>query len=72
MIISSGIGSGLDIAGLVQQLVAAEAEPVERRLGLQEVRVQAKLSAFGSLKSAMSDFRDALETLTRYSTARLY
>lgn len=63
MIISSGIGSGLDIAGLVQQLVAAEAEPVERRLGLQEVRVQAKLSAFGSLKSAMSDFRDALETL---------
>ena len=63
MIISSGIGSGLDVAGLVQQLVTAEAEPVERRLGLQEVRAQAKLSAFGSLKSALSDFRDTLDTL---------
>lgn len=63
MIISSGIGSGLDVAGLVQQLVTAEAEPIERRLGLQEVRAQAKLSAFGSLKSALSDFRDTLDTL---------
>ena len=62
-IISSGIGSGLDIAGLVQQLVAAEAEPVESRLGIQEARVQAKLSAFGSLKSALADFRDTLEPL---------
>ena len=63
MIISSGIGSGLDITGLVQQLLAAEAEPIERRLGLQEVRAQAKLSAFGSLKSALSEFRDRLDTL---------
>lgn len=63
MIISSGIGSGLDIAGLVQQLVAAEAEPVEARLGVAEVRVQAKLSAFGSLQSALASFRDSLEPL---------
>ena len=63
MIISSGIGSGLDIAGLVQQLVAAEAEPVESRLGVQEARAQAKLSAFGSLKSALAEFRDSMETL---------
>ena len=62
-IISSGIGSGLDIAGLVQQLVAAEAEPIESRLGIQEARAQAKLSAFGSLKSALADFRDTLEPL---------
>ena len=62
-IISSGIGSGLDIAGLVQQLVAAEAQPVESRLGLQEARVQAKLSAFGNLKSALSEFRDALDSM---------
>lgn len=62
-IVSSGIGSGLDIAGIVQQLVAAEGQPVETRLGQQEVRAQAKLSAFGSLKSALADVRDQLETL---------
>lgn len=62
-IISTGIGSGLDIAGLVQQLVAAEAKPVETRIGEQEARTQAKLSAFGSLKSALSEFRDKLDVM---------
>ena len=62
-IISSGIGSGLDIAGIVQQLVAAEGTPVESRLGQKEARAQAKLSAFGSLKSALADVRDQLATM---------
>jgi len=62
-IISTGIGSGLDVSGLVQQLVAAEAAPVETRLGTQEARTQAKLSGFGSLKSALSDFRDKLDAM---------
>lgn len=63
-IISTGIGSGLDIGGLVRQLVAAEAKPVETRIGQQEARTQAKLSAFGSLKSALSEFRDKLDVMT--------
>ena len=62
-IISTGIGSGLDIAGIVQSLVAAEGQPVETRIGQQEARAQAKLSAFGSLKSALADFRDKLEIM---------
>ena len=62
-IVSSGIGSGLDIAGIVQQLVAAEGQPVESRLGQQEFRAQAKLSAFGSLKSALASMRDNLEVM---------
>ena len=62
-IVSTGIGSGLDIAGIVQQLVAAEGQPVESRLGQQEVRAQSKLSAFGSLKAALSDVRDKLEIM---------
>lgn len=62
-IISSGIGSGLDIAGIVQSLVAAEGDPVETRLSQQEFRAQTKLSAFGSLKSALADVRDQLATL---------
>ncbi len=62
-IISSGIGSGLDIAGIVQQLVVAEGQPVETRIAQKEVRAQARLSAFGSLKSALSDFRDKLDIM---------
>jgi len=62
-IVSTGIGSGLDISGIVQSLVAAEGQPVELRLGQKEARAQAKLSAFGSLKSALSDFRDKLDAM---------
>ena len=62
-VVSSGIGSGLDISGIVQQLVAAEGQPVESRLGQQEFKAQAKLSAFGSLKSALASMRDNLESM---------
>lgn len=62
-IASTGIGSGLDIAGIVQSLVAAEGEPVERRLLVNEARTQAKLSAFGGLKSDLSSLRDTLDAL---------
>lgn len=62
-IISSGIGSGLDIAGIVQGLVAAEGQPVETRIAQKEAKAQAKLSAFGSLKSALSSLRDKLDAM---------
>lgn len=62
-ITSSGIGSGLDVAGIVQQLVAAEGQPVEARIARQEARVQAELSAFGGLKAALADFRDKLDVM---------
>lgn len=62
-IVSTGIGSGLDIAGIVSSLVAAEGQPVELRIGQNEAKVQSKLSAFGSLKSALSDFRDKLDAM---------
>lgn len=62
-IVSTGIGSGLDIAGIVQQLVAAEGQPVDARISQQEARAQAKLSAFGSLKAALADLRDKLDTM---------
>ena len=62
-IISSGIGSGLDIAGIVQSLVAAEGQPVESRINRQEARAQAILSAYGSIKSTLSDLRDKLEQM---------
>ncbi len=62
-IVSSGIGSGLDISGLVSQLVQAERAPVENRLISSEVRAQSKLSAYGGLKSSLSSFQATLEKL---------
>lgn len=61
---AQGIGSGLDIAGIVDQLVAAERAPVGNRLTAQESRANEELSAIGKLKSALATFRDAVATLT--------
>ena len=60
---ASGVGSGLDISGLVSQLVTAERTPVDNRLSAKESTIKAKLSAYGSLKSAISDFQTALGKL---------
>jgi flagellar hook-associated protein 2 len=62
-IASSGIGSGLDVAALVDKLVQAEGQPKTLRLNTEEAKVQAKLSALGSLRSALAAFRDNLATL---------
>lgn len=67
-ITSSGIGSGLDIANLVQQLVAAERQPRELRIARLEARAQSQLSAFGSLKSALSAFNDQLQKMSTLDT----
>ncbi len=63
----SGIGSGLDIASLVDQLVTAERAPVENRLNVKEANVQAKLSAYGMLKSALSSFQTTVAGLADVS-----
>lgn len=60
---SPGIGSGLDVAGIVTQLVAAEGAPASARLDKLETRMQARLSGLGTLKGALSDFQSKLTTL---------
>jgi len=60
---AGGIGSGLDIESLVSQLVAAEGQPAANRLNTKEARLQADLSAYGSLKSALSSFQLSLKAL---------
>ena len=59
-ITSTGIGSGLDVQSLVSQLVAAEAQPTELRIARKEADLQARLSAYGSLKAALTTFQDEL------------
>lgn len=60
---ASGIGSGLDINNLLQQIVAAERAPTENRLNLQEAKTQAEISAFGILKSSITSFKSSLNSL---------
>ena len=67
-ITSTGIGSGLDVADLVRQLVAAERRPTEIRIGRQESRTLGQLSAFGSLKSALATFNSQLEKMNSLET----
>ena len=61
---SPGIGSGLDVAGIVSQLVAAERAPTQVRLDRREAEALAKLSALGTVRAALSSFQSALQPLT--------
>lgn len=64
---SPGIGSGLDVSSMVEQLIAAERAPAENRLNRREASYQAELSAYGTLKSTLSGFQSALASLTDFS-----
>jgi flagellar hook-associated protein 2 len=67
-ITSNGVGSGLDVQGIVQKLVAAEGAAPSARLDTAEADAQAKLSALGSLRSALSSFQDALTKVKDLTT----
>ena len=60
---SLGIGSGLDLSGLVDKLVASEGQAASSRFDRQEANFQGKLSALGLFKSALSDFKSAQKGL---------
>jgi flagellar hook-associated protein 2 len=59
---SPGIGSNLDVKGLVSQLMTAESQPLTA-LAKKEASYLAKVSAFGSLKGSLSSFQTALDGL---------
>lgn len=66
-ITATGIGSGLDIQGLVSQIMQVERQPLTR---LQQKRTQYEnqISAFGQIKSALSELQSALEALQNPDT----
>ncbi len=66
-ITAPGLGSGLDVNGIVDQLVAVEQQPAAQRLDRREGDLQARLSAFGVVKSAISSFQDSLVALSNVS-----
>lgn len=64
---SPGIGSGLDINGLVTKLMEVEQAPV-KALNTKEAGFQAKLTAYGSLKGALSAVQSTAKALTLAAT----
>lgn len=66
----SGLGSGLDIQGIVTQLVNAEGAPQQQLLTNQQTSFNATLSALGQLKSGLSSVQTAIDGLRNLDTFR--
>jgi len=64
---SSGIGSGLDVDGLVSKLMAAEAAPLSN-YDKKTAAYNAKVAAYGKVSAAVASFQGALTTLNSPST----
>lgn len=61
---SPGIGSGLDVTSIVNQLVALERRPIEQ-LQAQTQTIQTKLSSFGLLQSYTANVRDIADRMSK-------
>lgn len=68
---SPGIGSGIDISGIVNKLMAIEQQPISK-INTQLVELKAQVSAYGALKSSVSTFRDTLDKLADLSKFKVY
>ncbi|QYJ79884.1 flagellar filament capping protein FliD [Shewanella acanthi] len=65
---SVGIGTGMDIGGIVTALVNAESAAKTAKFDTNQGRITAQISGIGALKSAMSEFNDKLKTLSKTDT----
>ena len=62
-----GIGSGLDVNAIISQLISIERIPINE-LEAKNTKIEAQISEYGKLKSAMSALRDASLALTKAET----
>ncbi|MGI2103718.1 flagellar filament capping protein FliD [Shewanella frigidimarina] len=62
---SVGLGSGLDINGIVSALVSSEQAPKVAQFNSKEGAINAEISALGSLKSSLSEFKSSLSFLSK-------
>lgn len=65
---SPGIGSGLDVNNIVESLVAAERAPATSRMDRKEADIQVKISALGTMKAGLSEFRASFANLKTSTT----
>lgn len=64
---SAGLGSGLDINGIITKLMEVESQPL-KALAVKEASYQAKISAYGSVKSSLGSLQSAVEKLADADT----
>jgi len=69
---AGGIGSGLDIESLVAQLVSAESQPTNFRLDAKEQELEAELSAYGTLKGALTGFQNSVTNMEGTEAFQIY
>lgn len=67
---TGGVGSGLDVASIVAQLVSADRSAPDARFDRTERQINAQVSAIGTLRGAFSALRSALTTLSSGDSAR--
>ncbi|MEZ5542638.1 MAG: flagellar filament capping protein FliD [Pseudomonadota bacterium] len=71
MLSAAGIGSGLDVNSIVSQLMEIERQPL---VSLQQKKdsIDARISAYGTLKSALSTFQSAMQDLSTPSSLKVF
>lgn len=65
-ITSLGVGSTLDMNGIVDKLVSIKKAPIAELIA-SEAKVTAKVSALGQIKSKFADLKDQMDKLTQAS-----
>ncbi len=68
---SPGITSGLDVNGLVTQLVTAERAPAAQRIQRQDTKLATQISALGALRGSLANLQSSvnpLKTETAFQT----
>src|SRR5450432_2722150 len=63
VISSQGVGSGLDIAAIVTSLTSAKAAPMTNAINRSNTALNAQVSAWGTLNSAVATFQATLTAL---------
>ncbi len=71
MLSAPGLGSGLDVNGIVSSLMAIERQPLNRMEG-DKRELETQLSAFGQLKSALTTFQTAQNDLKSLGDFEVY
>jgi len=71
MISAPGVGSGLDVSSIVDQLMSIERIPL-RRMEADKKGLETQLSAFGQLKSSLTTFQTAFEKLKTLDSFEVY
>lgn len=68
---AGGIGSGLDVQSIVSQLMEIERQPLQR-LQFKQSQLEAQISAYGQLTSALSTFQSAMDDLGSLDALKVF